>query len=440
MNERSFVAVEGLGKRFKIYRTPWDRGLEWLGGGRIRRHEDFWALRNVSFSLDPGECLGVIGPNGSGKTTLLKLLSGVLSPTEGRFELGASTIYSLLELGTGFHPDLTGDENVRQSVQLLGLPDDYLRGGVLERIRDFADIGEYFNRPIRYYSSGMLVRLGFAMFAFLKPELLVVDEALSVGDVFFQQKCIARIDELRASGTSFLFVSHDMAAVRRLCPQTIVLEHGRVAFHGPTEEAINRYHSLVFPRDPLRPAPHLQDREADPQAVLTPSEVQEGNILHVGGRRHGSRDVELQAARVTDDHNKDTLSVPLRGTLRFDLLLVTREAVASPSAGLSLLDRLGNIVFSAGTGHHGHRLPALQAGESLVVRLSVRFNLQPGQYTLTLGVSELGHALDWHEGLGPIEVFHAGAGPVPFHGIADLPMECHHGLVGRSTSQAVGRS
>ncbi len=433
MSERTVVTAEHLGKRFKIYARPWQRALEWSSGGRVVRHQEFWALRDVSFTLEQGQCIGVIGPNGSGKTTLLKLLSRVLRPSEGRFELVAPHIYSLLELGTGFHPDLTGRENVHQSVRLLGLPVDCLSGGTLDEIREFADLGDYFDRPIRYYSSGMLMRLGFSVFAFLKPDLLVVDEALSVGDVFFQQKCMRRIDALRESGASFVFVSHDMAAVRRLCETTVVLEHGRVVYQGPTGEAINRYHAIVFPRAPGRPAPQLAQREAESAASMSagPSaaEVRAGSILRPGGRRHGGRAAELQAVRITDEQGRGTLSVPLRDTLLIDLLIVAREPVESPSAGIALTDRLGNLAFSAGTGQLGHRLPALRAGESLVVRLSVRFSLQPGPYAVMLGVSELGHALDWHEDLGPIEVYHGGPDPIPFHGIADLPMECRHGQV-----------
>jgi len=439
------VQVDGLGKKFKIYRTPWDRAIEWLTGGKVRRHSDFWALRDISFTVPPGECFGIIGPNGSGKTTLLKVLSRVLQPTEGRFRVNASSVYSLLELGTGFHPDLTGRENIHQSARLLALPEELLNPDVVEQIREFADIGEFFDRPLRFYSSGMHVRLGFALFAFLKPDLLVVDEALSVGDIFFQQKCAARIEALRESGTSFLFVSHEMDAVRKLCREVLVLQGGRAVFLGPSSEAVNRYHSAVFHGRPPR-GPVLHDRQADPQAGMTASEVRRGNILSPDGRRHGDRGLEVAAARLTDADGRDTLAVPLRDVLNIDLLIVSHGAVAEPSAGFVLFDRLGNLVFSAGTGNLGHRLPALSSGESLVVRLTVRFSIQPGRYTFNVGTAELGRVHDWHEMLGPIEVFKEGEGPLPFHGIAELPMECRHGVVepfvtseGRTAAEVGGR-
>ena len=422
------VRVEGLGKRFKIYDSPWARAAEWLTAGRVRRHADFWAFRDISFTIPPGECFGIIGPNGSGKSTLLKVLSRVLRPTEGDFGVSARSVYSLLELGTGFHVDLTGRENIHQSARLLALPPDLLRPEVVEQIREFADIGDFFDRPLRFYSSGMQMRLGFALFAFLEPDLLVVDEALSVGDIFFQQKCAARIDAMREAGTSFLFVSHDMEAVRKLCREVLVLDAGRAVFLGPSSEAVNRYHSVVFHGRPPQ-GPLLHDRRPDPQAGMTADEVMRGNFLRPDGRRHGDRGLEVVAARLTDAAGEDTMTVGMKECLHIDLLIVAHERVDSPSAGFVLFDRLGNLVFSAGTGNHGHRLPALSPGESLVVRLSVTFSVQPGRYTFNVGTAELGRVHDWHEMLGPIEVFHAGQGPPPFHGLAELPMECRHAEV-----------
>jgi homopolymeric O-antigen transport system ATP-binding protein len=424
------VEVEGLGKRFKIYPTPWDRALEWATGGRARRHSDFWALRDISFTVPRGECFGVIGPNGSGKTTLLKVLSRVLQPTEGRFRIDAPAVYSLLELGTGFHPDLTGRENVHQSARLLGLPPELLKADVVEQIQEFADLGDFFDRPLRFYSSGMHVRLGFSLFVFLQPDLLVVDEALSVGDIFFQQKCAARIEAMREAGTSFLFVSHDMDAVRRLCSQALVLAEGRPSFLGPSGEAVNRYFGMVFHGRPPR-GPVLHERKPDPQAGMSAAEVLRGNILRPDGRRHGGRGLEVRAARVTDAHGHDTLTVGMKEALNIDLLIVAHEAAELHSAGMKIYDRLGTLVFSAGTGNHGHRLPPLRPGESLVVRLGVRFSLQPGSYTFTVGSAAPGVVHDWHEMLGPIEVFHDGPGPPPFYGLAELPMETRHGRVER---------
>jgi ABC-type polysaccharide/polyol phosphate transport system ATPase subunit len=419
------LEVENLGKRFKIYTSPWHRAVEWASRGKSRRHTDFWALRDVAFQVDRGDCFGVIGTNGSGKTTLLKILSGVLDATEGRFSIAAPAprIFSLLELGTGFHADLTGRQNVRHSAHLLRIA---IQDAAISRIEEFADIGDFFDRPVRFYSTGMLVRLGFALFAFLEPDLLIVDEALSVGDVFFQQKCAVRIEAMREQGTTFLFVSHDMGAVRRLCTNALLLNHGQPVFLGPATEAINRYHGVLFGRDPDRPAPHLQDRAADPQQGMRAEAVREGHVLKPDGPRHGSRGLELAAARITNAEGHDSVTTAVGGLLNFDLLIEARESVATPSAGVNIFDRFGNLVFGSGTGRHGHRLPPLRVGDSIVVRLSLQLNLQPGYYTFALGVAELGHFHDWREELGPIEVYHASTLPMRFDGIAELPLQCRH--------------
>ncbi|CAA9403546.1 MAG: Teichoic acid export ATP-binding protein TagH, partial [uncultured Phycisphaerae bacterium] len=200
------IRAAGLGKRFKIYPKPWGRMTEWLTLGRARRHEDFWALRDVGFEVARGESLGVIGVNGSGKSTLLKILSGAMYPTAGTFEV-RGRVLSLLELGTGVNPQLTGRQNVVNSSRLLAFPPVYVAEKMGE-IEAFAELGEFFDRPVRLYSSGMLVRLVFSMFACFDPEVFVVDEALSVGDLYFQQKCAKRIGAMLDGGVTMLFVSH----------------------------------------------------------------------------------------------------------------------------------------------------------------------------------------------------------------------------------------
>ena len=257
----------------------------------------------------------------------------MLQPTEGRFRVGAPAVYSLLELGTGFHPDLTGRENVHHSARLLGLPARLLSPDVVEQIRDFADIGDFFDRPLRFYSSGMQMRLGFSLFAFLEPDLLVVDEALSVGDIFFQQKCAARIDALREAGTSFLFVSHDMEAVRKLCREVLVLDAGRAAFLGPSERGRQPLSQHRLPRPARRRARCCTTASPIPSEGMTADEVLRGNILTPDGRRHGDRGLEIVAARLTDAAGQDTLTVGLKEHLHIDLLIHAHERVDSPSAG-----------------------------------------------------------------------------------------------------------
>jgi ABC-type polysaccharide/polyol phosphate transport system ATPase subunit len=239
------VIADKLSKRYKIYANPWHRALEWSTFGHKRYHEEFWALKDISFQLKPGECLGIIGPNGAGKSTLLKILTRALHPTGGTFQT-MGRVLSLLELGTGFSPELTGRQNVYNSGNLFGLPEKYIKEKIGD-IERFADIGEFFDRPIKLYSTGMYVRLAFSMFVFLDPDVLIVDEALSVGDIFFQQKCHARMEELLAGRTAIILVSHDMTAIEKYSTQTMLLHQGCCVFLGQPNEAVERYYRLERP-------------------------------------------------------------------------------------------------------------------------------------------------------------------------------------------------
>jgi ABC-type polysaccharide/polyol phosphate transport system ATPase subunit len=427
------VRAEQLGKRFKIYPRPSGRLVEWLTGGRIRRHEEFWALRGVSLSVRRGESLGVIGVNGSGKSTLLKILSGALYPTEGTFAVNGRVL-SLLELGTGLNPELTGRQNVINSATLLAFPPGYVEGR-LAQIEAFADLGEFFDKPVRLYSSGMVVRLAFGMFACLDPEVFIIDEALSVGDVFFQQKCVRRLEAMREAGTTMLFVSHDMQLVRRLCRRAILLSHGRVAFAGEPDEFIARYYSAVgaaerpdyFPPSPGTPGEgrgegHFQSEVSD---------LKSHNILSSARSRHGAGRMELVSASFQDSHGRHALALRQgeAGTVR--LLLRANAPFEKPSAGINLFDRLGNLVFAAGSTQLRTPLPSMAAGEQRVVTFRITFSLQPGEYTFSLGCSaqpddhapDVGELEDQHEGLGPLTVYPPAPGEPYFYGIARLPME-----------------
>ncbi len=233
------VRVLNLSKRYKLYSHPWHRMAEWLSLGQVQRHDDFWALRSVSFHLERGECLGIIGPNGAGKTTLLKILTRALYPTTGDFEVKGRTV-SLLELGPGFNLQLTGTQNIFNSARLLGFTDEYVKGR-LEAIVKFAELGDFMDRPIHIYSSGMFVRLAFSLFACLEPDVYIVDEALSVGDTSFQKKCMDKINEMSQLGVTILFASHDLWRVQALCNRAIYLNHGLIQSSGSTDIVIKHY-------------------------------------------------------------------------------------------------------------------------------------------------------------------------------------------------------
>jgi len=424
------IRVNNLSKKFKIYANPWSRGLEWATCGRKKLHQEFWALRNISFEVSLGECLGIIGPNGAGKSTLLKILTRALYPTAGTFAI-RGRVLSLLELGTGFNPELTGRQNLYNSVHLLGLPKEYLEDRIGD-IEVFAGLGDFFDRPVKIYSSGMHIRLAFSLFTFLKPEVLIIDETLSVGDVFFQQKSFAKMREIISGGTTCLFVSHDTAAVQNLCRQAILLERGEISFLGDAVETVSRYYGTIASGRKYDPSFHKTDPADGKPAheLMSREEIIAHNILVKSKNRHGSGALEIIAARVTSEEGRDTLQVEMLKNLTFHLLLHAHEDIISPSAGIHLFDRLGNIVFAAGTRQLGKRLPSLSIGEEIIVKMELQFNVQPGEYTFSLGTSEpssdlnphVGFIQDRHELLGPITVTADMDKMLPFYGIAQLPM------------------
>lgn len=429
-DDQIVIAARGVSKRFRIYPSPWGRLMEWATGGRAVRHDNFWALRGVSFEVARGECVGVIGANGSGKSTLLKVLTDVLTPTEGAAET-RGRVLSLLELGTGLNPNLTGRQNIIQSAQLLAFPPGYAEEK-MGRIEEFAELGEFFDRPIRLYSSGMLVRLSFAMYASFDPDVLIVDEALSVGDVHFQQKCVEWMERMRADGLTLLFVSHDMPAVQRLCDRALLLSHGEVAYHGPSEEAVSRYYGLMGVRREARGVGTGGGGDAREAAPAEPAveELIAHDVLPGARSRHGSGDLAIEAASFQTDSGAYGMTVEMRRSATIRLLLKANAAIERPQCGIHVYDRLANLVFAAGSRQRGLEIPRMEAGERVVATMRIGMCVQPGEYTFTLGCGEpspegpdAGIVHDRHEGLGPITVVYRGPNPRPFYGLADLPFE-----------------
>src|SRR5262245_44157213 len=246
MIRMSIIHAEKISKCFRIYRHPSDHLKELISFGKRRFHEPFWAVRDVDVSVDRGCCLGIIGENGSGKSTLLRMIAGVIRPTSGKIAV-QGRVSALLELGAGFNPQFTGRENVFLYASILGFTDAQTRLRI-PSIEKFAEIGEFVDRPVKTYSSGMFVRLAFAVAIHMDPDILIVDEALSVGDLFFQQRCIRRIQQLKRQGVTIVFVSHDLEAVRSLADRTIWMEHGEVRLEGPTDEVVSKYLAAMLTR------------------------------------------------------------------------------------------------------------------------------------------------------------------------------------------------
>ncbi len=234
----SAILCRGLGKSYRLYENPAQRVGELLGIGR-KKPRDFWALRNVYLDIPPGSTVGIIGENGAGKSTLLKLITGITQPTEGEVAVRGK-VASLLELGAGFHPEFSGRDNIRLNCRVLGMSEEEIErrfGGIVE----FSELGQFIDRPVKTYSSGMYVRLGFAVAASLEPDVLLIDEALSVGDEHFRGKCINRLNELRGAGKTIVFVSHDIGAIKSMCQWVVLLDKGEVVSQGSAEAVSDEY-------------------------------------------------------------------------------------------------------------------------------------------------------------------------------------------------------
>lgn len=400
--------------------------------GLQKKDDLFYALSDVSFTIKKGEALGIIGRNGAGKSTILKIISGITRPTSGAVTVNG-LVSSLIELGAGFHPDLTGRENVYLSAAILGIPKKVI-DRKFEEIVDFAELWDFIDVPVKKYSSGMYARLGFSVAISVEPEILIIDEILSVGDVFFQQKCFRKMRDLIQQGITFIFVTHDTVAIQNLCNRAMLVDGGKVEYVGSTTEVVNRYYARVGQRPLWRPvAPLNSDRNSEDgsEQLCQREELIENSVIKGNVHRHGDRVLELLAARVTDMSGADTLTIPINGTLLFHLLLSARENIAVPASGLNLYDRMGNLVFSAGTPQLHTPIPALFAGQEVVLCFELELSVQPGEYTFTLVTSEpsadgnpnTGYFHDIHERLGPINVVADVMKVFPFYGIARLPMK-----------------
>ncbi|MCF6188390.1 MAG: ABC transporter ATP-binding protein, partial [Desulfobulbaceae bacterium] len=237
------MVVKNLGKKYKRYPNRWARLREWLSFGRSIHHQATWILRNLNFELGDGESLGIIGVNGAGKSTLLKLLTRTSAPSEGTVEI-QGRVAALLELGMGFHQDFSGRVNALMTCQMMGLTTEESHE-LLPKIAEFSELGDYFDQPMRVYSTGMQVRLAFSAATAVRPEILIVDEALSVGDAYFQHKCIERIRSFREQGTTLLFVSHDPGAVKSLCERALLIDDGVILEDGPSDAVLDYYNARI---------------------------------------------------------------------------------------------------------------------------------------------------------------------------------------------------
>ena len=383
------IAARGVSKMYELYGRPQDRLRQMLIPGGRRLYREHWALRDVSFEVRPGEAFGIIGKNGAGKSTLLQILAGVLEPTAGEVVLPERTT-ALLELGSGFKPEFTGRQNVYVNAAVLGIPRARV-DACMDDIAAFADIGPHFEQPVKTYSSGMFLRLAFAVTTSLEPDVLIIDEALAVGDVFFRQKCYQRLEGLLARGTVVVLVSHAMNDVAQFCHRALMLERGEVTFCGDATAAVKRYmvgDGGYAPAGPGRAARDLDlPSEADAEVFWPAPEafVDLGNVAAA----------ENDWASCTHVAVCDSAGQPCRGfeqgeTVSIFCRYVVRHDLDVAVAGVELINDKRIIVFGKNTLQFDCEHPTVTpAGSSLRVRFDVKLDLAPGEYTFNLGFSAL---------------------------------------------------
>ncbi|MEA2627395.1 MAG: lipopolysaccharide transport system ATP-binding protein [Candidatus Binatota bacterium] len=369
------IRVHELTKRFRFYRRPRDRLIEAASAGRIIRSETFTALDRVSFEVGRGRSVALVGSNGAGKSTLLKIVAGTLYPTSGEVAI-EGRVAALLELGTGFHPDFTGRQNIVFNGRFLGFHAEEIRARMPE-IAAFAELGDFLDRPLRTYSSGMKVRLGFAVAASADPDVLLVDEALSVGDAYFQQKCIRRIREFREQGVTTLFVSHDFSAVKSLCGEALLLDRGRIEARGDVIDVLEQYNAMIARRSA---GEELASAEPTPRRATGE------------GLRSGSFEALITAIDLLDDHGRALRAAFPGDPVEIRIRVHFFGALSRPTIGILVRDRLGNDVYGTNTFHQGIDTGSYAAGESGTFSFRLRLDVGPGDYTLTSAV----HSLDSH--------------------------------------------
>lgn len=366
------VLVQNVSKLYRLYRRPADR-LRELVPGSAPRHTDFWALRDISFQVEKGQTLALVGPNGCGKSTLLQLVCGILQPTSGRV-VTRGRIAALLELGAGFNPDFTGRENIYLNGEILGLS----RGAIdkaMPSIEDFAEIGEFIERPVKEYSSGMYVRLAFATAIHVDPEILIVDEALAVGDAVFANRCVRKFQELRERKITVLFVSHDLGLVKQLADHAIFLLHGRIEARGTPNEVVNRYVGMVLEK----------------QASLVHKDQRIS-----GSFRHGDGSSEILTVEILNARGEPVTVVASGECVTVRVRSRFHAAKSDPVIGILIRTRIGMEVYGTNTHVEQLELGEFQPGDELEVDFQMECWLTPQPYTLTVATQNAdGTSHDW---------------------------------------------
>jgi lipopolysaccharide transport system ATP-binding protein len=367
------IRVSGLGKAYKQYPNRWSRLFEWLVPFSRTRHQLHWVLQGVDFEIQPGEAVGIVGVNGAGKSTLLKMITGTTQPTCGDIQL-QGRVAALLELGMGFHPDFTGRQNTFMAGQLLGMQVEEIEA-LMPQIESFAEIGEAIDHPVRTYSSGMQMRLAFSVATARRPDILIVDEALSVGDAYFQHKSFDRIRNYRKAGTTLLIVSHDRSAIQSICDTAILLENGRMAMRGKPEEVMDYYNAMLAQRE----------GQTVRQEMLANGQVQTIS---------GTGEAGILSVRLLDPKGRSVELAEVGQAMVLEVQVEVRQDIERLILGFMIKDRLGQPMYGINTHRVDKALTDLSAGERITYRFAFDMRLGKGNYSVALSLSRLDSHLD----------------------------------------------
>lgn len=355
------ITVKDVGKAYKQYPTRWSRLAEWFLPGKRTHHKLKWVLEDITFEVNPGEALGIIGINGAGKSTLLKMITGTTQPTTGNIKLDGR-VAAMLELGMGFHPDFTGRQNVVMSGQLLGYSLDEINQ-LMPSIEDFAEIGAYIDQPVRVYSSGMQMRLAFSVATAVRPDILIVDEALSVGDAYFQHKSFNRIREFSRAGTTLLIVSHDKQSIQSICDKAILLNKGRLEMEGDPETVMDYYNAL------------LADKQ---NQKIEQVELADGSIQTISG----SGEAVVKDIRILNAKGESIEFVDVGEPVTLKITVLVKEDLPRLILGYGIKDRLGQVVYGTNTDLKKQPLIDVKKGTECIFNIKFNANLGPGSYSI----------------------------------------------------------
>lgn len=363
---RSVLHLENVGKSFREYGSEWRRFASWFGfkSSKVIEH---WVLRNISFAVRKGESLGIIGQNGAGKSTLLKAITGTMGVTEGSIAVHGR-VSAILELGMGFDPDLTGRQNVTHIAGLLGFPSNEINRMIPE-IEEFAEIGDYFDEPVRTYSSGMQMRVAFSVATAVRPEILIIDEALAVGDAYFIHKCFRRIREYKDLGTTLLIVSHDKSAVQTLCDRAILIDKGRMAADGNPQEVLDLYNAIIAEKEN---STVQQSATSKHEMVATVS---------------GTGEATVEDVRVEDRHGNPVEFIGVGDPVELVIVVRVLKSIDRLVIGYMIRDRLGQPMFGTNTYYTDQVVHDASEGDVFELRAGFPLNLGAGSYSVSVALS-----------------------------------------------------